>query len=233
MMSVSMADPQFESGGRPVRVLVVDDHPVLRGVVRAACGASPNLQVVGEADGGEEAIEAVRRLSPDVIVLDLALAGFDGIEVIRRLRSERWPTRVLVLTGRLDSQVVFDCIRAGADGYVGKTSGVGLITEAIETIAAGGRVFTPEQERGAVDALGRMARRVREASGIATHLTSREAEILRLISKGLTMRQIAVRLSVSPRTVESHIARLYRKLGVRTRVQAVGRAASLGLVDLG
>ncbi len=219
--------------GDPVGVLIVDEHPVFRGVVRLACEASPALEVVGEAGDGQRALEAIRRLRPDVVVIDLALPAIDGLEVARRLRRDGLGTGVLVLTARHDDEAVLGCIRAGADGYLSKTAGVGLIREAIETVASGGRVFTPEQERAAIEELGRMARQAREASGVAASLTPRELEILGLVARGLTMKQVASRLGVSPRTVESHIAKLYRKLGVRTRVQAVARGAQLGLVDLG
>jgi len=228
-----MSETSSQGNGRDLGVLIVDVHPVIRGVVRLACDASPLLRVVGEAADGEGALEMCRRLSPDVMVLDPALPGVDGLEVTRRLRSEGSPVGILVLAGRTDDQTLLECIRAGADGFLAKNAGVRSITEAIETIGGGGRVFTEEQERAAVAELGRMARQAREVSGVVARLTPRELEVLGLLGHGLTMKQVASRLGLSPRTVESHIAKLYRKLGVRTRVQAVARGASLGLIDLG
>jgi DNA-binding NarL/FixJ family response regulator len=215
------------------RVLIVENHPVLRDVVRLACDTSPGLRVIAEAGTGEEAVSVCTSLAPDVVLLDLSLPDIDGIEVARRIRREGCTARILVLTARADDQTVFDSIRAGVDGYLEKTARVGAITEALQRIAGGGRVFTPEQERFAVEQLGRMARHAREASDVGASITPREREILEYVSYGLTMRQIAKRLGLSPRTVEAHIAKLYRKLGVSNRVQAIAKATSLGLIDLG
>ncbi len=216
-----------------VRVLVVEDHPVLRGVVRLACEHTPGLALAGEVGTGEEAVEACRELRPDVVVLDLSLPGaLQGLDVARAVRAEGTVGRLLVLTGRSDEDAVFDAIKAGADGFLEKTAGVRFIADALLRVAAGERVFTPQQERIAVAELGRLARQARESSGVRAHLTERELEILELVSRGLTVKQVATRLGLSPRTVETHVAKLYRKLGVRNRVQAVSRAAALGLVEL-
>ncbi len=216
-----------------LRVLVVEDHPVLRGVVRLACEHTPGLALAGEAGSGEEAVEACRTLRPDIVVLDLSLPGpLQGLDVARAVLAERTAGRILVLTGRTDEQAVFDAIRVGADGYLEKTAGVRFIADALLRVGAGERVFTPQQERVAVAELGRLARQAREFSGVRATLTERELQILELLSRGLTVKQVASRIGLSPRTVETHIAKLYRKLGVRNRVQAVSRAAALGLVDL-
>lgn len=216
-----------------VRVLVVEDHPVLRGVVRLACEHTPGLALAGEVGTGEEAVEACRQLRPDVVVLDLSLPGaLQGLDVARAVRAEGTAGRLLVLTGRSDEEAVFDAIKAGADGFLEKTAGVRFIADALLRVGAGERVFTPEQEGIAVAELGRLARQARESSGIRASLTDRELEILELVSRGLTVKQVASRLGLSPRTVETHIAKLYRKLGVRNRVQAVSKAAALGLVEL-
>jgi DNA-binding NarL/FixJ family response regulator len=216
------------------RVLIVEDHPVLRGVVRLACEHTPGLEVAGEVADGEEALDACRELRPDVLVLDLSLPGeLQGLDVARRVQASSSPPRILVLTGRSDDQAVFESIRAGADGFLEKTAGVRFIGDALLRVAAGERVFTPEQEKAALGELGRLARRARETSGARASLTEREVEILEQVSRGLTVKQVATRLALSPRTVETHIAKLYRKLGVRNRVQAVSKAAALGLIELG
>lgn len=198
-----------------------------------ACDASPLLHVVGEARTGEEAMEASRTLCPDVVLLDLTLRGMDGLEVARRLRRDGRPVKILVISGRTDDQTVFESVRAGVDGYLEKTSGVRFITDALVRVAAGERVFTRDQERAAIAELGRLARRAREASGLAGSVTPRELEILRHLSRGLTMGQVANRLGVSIRTVETHVSNLYRKLGASNRVQALARATDLRLIDLG
>lgn len=217
-----------------VRVLVVEDHPVLRGVIRLACEQTPGLALAGEVGTGEEAIEACRALRPDVIVLDLNLPGaLQGLDVARTVRAEGTAGRILILTGRTDEQAIFEAMRAGAHGYLEKTSGVRFIADALLRVAAGERVFTPEQERLALAELGRLARQAREASSVRSTLTERELEILALLARGFTVKQVATRLGIGPRTVETHIAKIYRKLGVRNRVQAVSRATALGLVELG
>jgi DNA-binding NarL/FixJ family response regulator len=216
------------------RVLIVEDHPVLRGVIRLACEHSRDLAIVGEVEDGEQALEMARELSPDVIVLDLSLPGeLQGLDVARRLRAEGSTAKILILTGRTDDRSVFDSIRAGADGFLEKTAGVRFIADALTRVAAGERVFSPDQERSALQELGRMARRARASSGAQAIVTPRELEILEFVSLGLTVKQVATRLGLSPRTVEAHIAKLYRKLGVRNRVQAISRAVSLGLIRMG
>jgi DNA-binding NarL/FixJ family response regulator len=126
---------------------------------------------------------------------------------------------------------VLDALRLGVRGYLGKADGLRRVGESVRRIAAGERLMAPNLEQVAVMALGRFAKRAREGSEMTASLTPREREILVMVSHGLTMRQIGRSLSISPRTVESHVAKLYRKLGARTRVQAVARAASLGLID--
>jgi len=214
------------------RVLVVDDHPVLRGVVRLACNASPTLEAVGEAEDGRTALELCRQLKPDLLVLDLLLPEVGGLEVARAVRDEGLPIHILALSGRADGKVVLECMRLEVEGFVRKTAGVQAIAEAMELVAAGGRVYSADEEREAVAELGRVARHVQTVSEVTSTLTARETEILQMLGRGLTMRQVGNRLGISPRTVETHIAKLYRKLDVRTRVQAVARAAALGLIDL-
>lgn len=206
---------------------------MLRGVVRLACEHADGLTLAGEAATGEDAVEACRTIRPDVVVLDLSLPGkVQGLDVARTLRAEGTADKILVLTGRTDDQAVFETIRVGADGYLEKTAGVRFIADALRRVAAGERVFTPEQERIAVSMLGEMARRARESSDVRAVLTQRELQILDLLSRGVTVKQVASRLGLSPRTVETHISKLYRKLGVRNRVQAVSKATAIGLVEL-
>jgi DNA-binding NarL/FixJ family response regulator len=217
----------------PVRVLVVEDHPVLRGVVRLACEHTPGLELAGEVETGEQALAACARLRPDVIVLDLTLPGrIQGLDVARAVRSGERGPRILVMTGSTEEEALFGAMRAGADGFLEKTAGVRFIGDALVRIGSGERIFTPEQERMATAELGRLARRVRESSGARESLTERELEILELLARGQTVQQAATRLGLSPRTVETHIGKAYRKLGVKNRVQAVSRASSLGLLEL-
>jgi DNA-binding NarL/FixJ family response regulator len=214
------------------RVLIVDDHPMVRDMIRLGCDDRPGLEVVGEAGTGDEAIAASERLHPDVVVLDLVMPGVDGFEVIRRLRQANNSARVLILTNRDDAEAAFEAMRLDVNGYLTKTTPLDELVDAIEAVGRGEEVFTAALVRLAHSRLGALARRARAAANANAVLSRRELDVLRLIAEGLTARQIASRLKVSQRTVETHISNLYRKLGVRSRVQAVQRAAALDLVDL-
>jgi DNA-binding NarL/FixJ family response regulator len=215
----------------PIRVVVADDHTMLRRIVEMACEDRASLELVGEAGDGPQAVEAVLEHRPDVLVLDLALPHFDGFEVARRVKQEAAATKILVLTARDDARALFDSMRADVEGFLDKSSDMDEIADAIERIASGERAFTAEQERDALDQLGPFLKRARESSRVAGTLTERELEVLLLIREGLTTRQMATRLHVSQRTIESHIEKLYRKLGVNSRVQAAARAAELGIFE--
>ena len=224
---------------QPLRVVIIGGHPVIRGVVRLACGGVEGASVVAEASTLAEAAEVVADARPDLLVLDLDLPDGDGIEILERLADERIrdqegsPLRLLVLSDRDDGASVLEALRLGASGYLTKSEGLRGLTTALRRVAAGHRVVPPELEERAVTELGRFARQARERADIEAAITPREREVLFQLAEGLTTQQIGRRLSISPRTVETHVSKLYRKLDVSSRVQAVSRAASLGLIDLG
>jgi two-component system nitrate/nitrite response regulator NarL len=220
------------TGPTRARVLVVEDHEVIRGVIRLACEHAPRLELVAETADGRTALEICRRERPDVVLLDLGLPGeVQGVDVARTLRREGLPIRILVLSARSDDAAVFEIVRAGADGFLDKSEGVRGIADALERVARGEAVFSRAQERAAVSELGRLARRSRQVAGARATLTERELEILEYLAVGLTVKQVATRLALSPRTIDTHTSKAYRKLGVRNRVQAISRATSLGLID--
>jgi two-component system nitrate/nitrite response regulator NarL len=214
------------------RVFVVGGHPVILGVVRLACDALPNVEIVAEVGDGPAAVAAAASLTPDLAVVDLDLPGTDGLDVLRSLRDRGYRGRIVVVSERADGATVLDAMRLGVDAYLSKPDGLRRIGEAIRRVLDGERVIDPALEQAAVLELGRFARQARESSEVDASLTPREREILELLAEGLTMQQIGRRLDISPRTVETHVANLYRKLAVRSRVQAVSRAASLGLIEL-
>lgn len=216
---------------RPKSVLIVDDHPAIRDIVRITCEGH-GLDVVGETPNGSEAIELAKSLHPDVIVLDLGLPDMDGFEVARIIRTEEPGSRILILSARTDDKALFESIRVGVDGYLDKTANEDKIIHALDEIIAGHQVFSTDHERKAFDQLGEFIRHSREVADVNSVLTQREMEVLKLIAEGLTTRQMSSRLKLSDRTVESHISKLYRKLGAKTRVQVVMKAASLGLIDI-
>jgi DNA-binding NarL/FixJ family response regulator len=216
----------------PLRVVIVDDHPMVRQVIRLSCLERPGLEIVGEASSGVEAIEMCVEVRPDVLVLDLGLPDIDGMEVIQRLREMHLAVHILVITGRDDRATVLNVLREGADGYLEKAGSIDRIGTAIEAVASGTRLFSLEHRREVQEEIGDMARRMRETAKAASSLSRRERQVLGLIGEGFTTRQMARRLGVSERTIESHISTLYHKLNVRTRVQALHRAAGLGLIEL-
>jgi DNA-binding NarL/FixJ family response regulator len=214
------------------RVLIVEGHPVLRGVIRMACEESPTVEVVGEVAEGQDALIVATEVEPNVVVIDLDLQDMNWSEVVRRLRERRPAPRFLALAGKADDGTLFDAFRASVEGVVEKAAGVRTIVEAIERIAVGSRVFTPEHQRRAMRELGRMVRNARESTQAAALLTEREVEVLQLLAEGMTLHQVARRLRISPRTVETHVRKTYRKLGVHNRVQALREAVALGLVSI-
>ena len=214
----------------PLRVLIVEDHPLIRKLVRMACEDLAEAEVVGEFGQGDRAVEEAIRLRPDLIVLDLNLPRLDGLEVARLLRAQGSISRILVLTGRQDEGDLLEALRLGVGGFLDKGASPAEIADALRRVAAGHRVFTTEQESTATSQLGVMARRAHEATKVMAHLTPRQGTVLALMSDGLTAKEVAARLGISERSVRTHISALYRRLGVRGRVEAVALAMELGLL---
>lgn len=212
---------------QPVRVLVADDHPVFREGFAALLGSIPEVEVVGTASDGDEAVAAARELAPDVIVMDVQMPGLDGIAATRAVLAERPETGVVVLTMSEEDATVFSAIRAGARGYLLKGAEPAEVVRAITTVAAGGVVF------GAV-----LAHRIADFFGSAPTaaesrfptLTARELEVLDLVAAGLSNAQIAGRLFLSQKTVRNHVHAVLTKLQAADRAQAMvqGRDAGLG-----
>jgi DNA-binding NarL/FixJ family response regulator len=213
-----------------VRAVVVGAHPTVRRVVEIACHEA-GVIVVDASGTAAEATAACRSHGPELLVLDLDLPDADGFRVLADLGDLR-PPSILVLAERADGDQVLRALRMGARGYLTKAGGLRDLGTTIRRVIAGERVMTPKLEKDAIGALGRMARHAREGADLAASLTTRQQQVLEFLSQGKTVSQIASRLGISPRTVETHVATLYRRLGVNTRVQAVSQAARLGLVDL-
>lgn len=224
-------DTSSRPGAGDIRVFVIDDHGVVRDSVRIACEQRPGLVFVGGAQDGYEGVRAIELLQPEVAVIDVVLPGIDGFEVVRRLRARGFAGKTLILTSRGDQLAPFEASVLGVDGFIRKTASLDQVADAIERVASGDRVFAKEEQRQAIAQLGVVARRTRQASQLTSALTSRENDVLRLLAEGISSRQIATRLDISERTVESHISNVYRKLGVGSRVQAVRKASALGLLD--
>jgi DNA-binding NarL/FixJ family response regulator len=205
-----------------IRVLITDDHKVVRQGLRGFLELDSELEVVGEAENGEEAMAVARRLEPDVVLMDLLMPVMDGIEATREIRRELPQVEVVALTSVLEDASVAGAIRAGAIGYLLKTTDADELCEAIKAAAAG-------QVRLAPEAAARLMHEVR-APDSPEALTERETEVLELIARGKTNNQIARELFVGEATVKSHVHSILSKLNVSSRTQAALYAVNVGLV---
>jgi NarL family two-component system response regulator LiaR len=212
---------------KPIRVLVADDHPVVREGLAAMFRNLPDLELVAAARDGDEAIEMARALRPDVIVLDLLMPRVDGLQALVEIRRADPGARVLVVTSSTDDEHVFSAIQAGAQGYLLKDAPPETLIQAIRDVYRGETVLHPIVARKVVQQLGK----ANAAPPAAEPLTARELDVLKLIAQGLTNRQISARLVVSERTVRFHVSNVLAKLGVENRVQAARYALEHGLVD--
>ncbi len=209
-----------------LRVLVVDDHPLYRDGLVTAISAMPEVDVVGTAADGVEAIAEAARLTPDVIVMDLHMPRLNGIEATRRIVTDQPSVAVLVLTMLDGDDSVFAAMRAGARGYLVKGADREEIRQALEAVARGGVVFSAGV---ATRVLGFFAGGAGAPAAPFPELTEREREILDLVARGLTNTEIASRLVLSPKTVRNHVSNVFGKLQVASRAEAVAQARDAGL----
>ena len=205
----------------PLRILLADDHPVVRFGLRQTLNQSDDFLVVAEAERGDAIAALIEQNHPQVVVLNVRMAGLNGIEVTQRIRAHGQSIKVLALTSRDDDETVHAAIRAGVDGYLLKTSSLEQIIQAIRDVAAGETAFSPEIAQKA------------KLAGRATSpdmLSPRELEVLNLAGKGYTNKAIALQLKISNRTVQTHLTRVYHKLDVASRTEAVMRAIAYGWI---
>jgi len=197
-----------------IRVVLVDDHPIVRQGLRSILDPDPRFEVVGEATNGEDALPLVAEQRPDVVLLDLKLGDMSGVEVCHKMIEASPETAVLVLTAFIDWHLVHACLRAGASGYLVKDAENLRLREQLLTVTRGHTALDPR----AADVL---ANHVRRAGPPPELLTAREMEVLRLIARGLTNREIGEQLYLSENTVKGYVKEILAKLGVRNRVEAV------------
>lgn len=213
-----------------IRVVLADDHTVVHKGIRQFLEEEGDIQVVGEATNGQEAIEQVAELRPDVAVLDIRMPVVTGIEATRRIKAQYPEVKVLVLTAYDDDPYIFALLKAGASGYILKTAESSELMQAIRAVHRGESVLDPAVTQKVVTQLttGRPA----GAQEVVEALTDREIEVLRLVAKGLTNKVIGRELSISDRTVQGHLANIFGKLGVGTRTEAVLLAVQIGWIVL-
>jgi DNA-binding NarL/FixJ family response regulator len=216
-----------------IRVLIVDDHALLRSGLRTMLGVQPDMEVVGEAEDGGQAVEEALRLRPDVVVMDIRMARLDGIEATRRLRAHPRAPAVLILTTFDLDEHVYQALRAGAGGFMLKDAPPGQLAEGVRTVARGEALLAPAVTRRLVERFVRSPPAATARAERFGELTERELEVLVLIARGRSNAEIAGELHLSEATVKTHVTRLLAKLGLRDRVQAVVLAYESGLVAPG
>ncbi|GAA2377597.1 response regulator transcription factor [Dactylosporangium salmoneum] len=208
-----------------IRVLLADDQRVVREGLALVLGLLPDVEVVGAAADGQEAVELATRLKPDIVLMDLRMPRCDGVEATRLLARDMPEVRVVVLTTYSDDRSVLDALRAGARGYLTKEAGGDEISEALRRVLEDGAALDPAVQHHVLNALAKPVERLPDG------LTPREAEVLGLVAAGLSNAEIAGRLFISEGTVKSHINHLFAKIDARDRAQAVAYAYRHGLAD--
>jgi DNA-binding NarL/FixJ family response regulator len=209
-------------------IMLADDHPVVRQGLRAMLEAEPDFTIVGEAADGLEVVGLVERLRPNVLLLDLMLPGLTGLEVTRQIRQRCPQTRVVILSVHANEAYVLEALRNGAAGYVLKEAKAADLVQAVREVSAGRRYLSPPLSEQAIEAYVQKAR----AAPVDPYdtLTTREREVLHLAAAGNSNPEIADRLGISPRTVETHRASLMRKLGLQNRTDLVRYALKRGIL---
>jgi two-component system response regulator NreC len=213
-----------------IRVLLADDHQVVRLGLKALIDGEPDMEVVGEAGNGQEAIEQARALSPDVIVMDISMPELDGLEATRRIRAELPRCQILILTFHAQERYLFPVLKAGAAGYVLKSTVDMELLDAVRTVAKGGAFLYPSATRMLLEDYLDQLHQAPDQDAYE-QLSEREREVLKLLALGHTAGQVAEKLSLSPKTVETYRARIMEKLNLHSRVDLVQYALARGLLS--
>jgi len=212
----------------PTRVLIVDDHNLVRAGIRALLEKQSNLEVVGEADNGRQALKMVTEHRPDIVLLDIAMPELNGLEVVKQLTRDSTGVRCIILSMHSDEEHVSQALKAGASGYLVKGGALAELEIAIEAVAQGETYLSPRVSGPVVK---EYVRRTSHDVETADMLTSRQREILQMIAEGKNTKQIALTLGISGKTVESHRSQLMKRLGVQDIASLVRHAIRIGLVE--
>ncbi len=213
-----------------IRVLVVDDHTIVRDGICALLALAGDIEVVGEAANGSEALKMVEKLEPNVVLMDIAMPIMGGLEATRRIRKEFPRTRVLVLTQYDDKEFVFPVIEAGASGFISKVAASSELASGIRSVSQGDSYLSPSVTRLLIEDF-------QHGGGRASHdpyeqLTDRERDVLKLVAEGYTTQEMADMLVVSPKTIEGHKTNLMAKLGISNRIELVKYALRKGIITI-
>jgi DNA-binding NarL/FixJ family response regulator len=214
----------------PIRILLVEDHKIVREGTRQLLEQAPDLTVIGEAADGGEAVRLATELSPDVVVMDVRLPVLNGIEATKVIKDQHPNMPILILSAYDDDRYVFPLLDAGANGYVLKTTSWTELAQAIRTVHAGETALDPCIAHKVVERLTRRQRY--QGKGMAEALTEREIEVLQAVAQGKGNREIGEALSISPHTVQVHVRNIFGKLGVNSRIEAVAYAVRQGWITL-
>jgi DNA-binding NarL/FixJ family response regulator len=205
---------------RRIKVLIVDDHAVVRSGLRTILETEPDIEVVGEAGDGHAALELAQELLPDVVLMDINMGDWDGVTATRRVRNYVPSARVIVLTNYDEDDLVFSSIRAGASGYLLKEVTATQLTNSIRTVADGFSLIYPSVARRVLDEFGQFRANTASETDVYSDLTPREREVLRLVASGRANKEIGAQLGISERTVKTHISNIFSKLELTDRTQA-------------
>lgn len=207
---------------KKIRVLMIDDHPIVRSGIRMLLEQSGGIEVVGEAERGDDAVALIKRLNPDVLLLDMEMPGKTGVEVARDVEAAKLSVRVLALSAHDDEEFIMNLLANGAAGYLTKEEALDTIVDAIQGVANGEEGWLSRR------AAARMASTTRKRQRDLVELTEREEEVLNLVAEGWSNNRIAVELTLSERTVRFHLTNIYDKLGIASRAEAISWALKRG-----
>ncbi len=211
-----------------IKILIVDDHPVVREGIGSMLKRQPDFRIVGEACNGLEAVEKARELSPDVVLMDLRMPELDGVEAIKRIKEEKPEVKFIILTTYSDDEYIFKGIAAGARAYLLKDAPRDELFKAIRAVSRGESLIQPIVASRVLDKLAELSRK----TPLAETLSEREVEVLRLMASGESNKDIADKLSITQSTVKTHITSIFQKLNVTTRTEAVTTALKRGIIQL-
>jgi DNA-binding NarL/FixJ family response regulator len=229
---VARTEPGASGGGATLRVLIVDDHALFRRGLQMVLTGEPDIEVVGEAGDGTEAVERARALQPDVVLMDVRMPRRSGIEATEQIREELPDVKILMLTMSDEEADLYEAIKAGASGYLLKEISIEEVPDAIRSVWAGQSRISPSMASKLLSEFAALSQRGGDSKGVAAKLTDRELQVLRLVAQGLNNKDIADKLFISENTVKNHIRNILDKLHLHSRMEAVVYAVKEKLLDI-